>query len=189
MKIEAGSLEESAGRTAPIADVAQLKDKIEQGVYGPDDDSSCALKAAAASGSNIIAVTAECADPSAAKDALSGIAQAIIAEHEKMIDARRQMIENQIKNYEANAKEIKNSLQYSADRSCSTERYLAASDLENRIIELEFALSQSDGAAVIFGACRARNAGEAQSRAEYFAGIDSGPFCRSFRGAGQKLVV
>jgi len=149
MKIEAGSLAESAGRTAPIADVAQLKDKIEQGVYGPDDDSSCALKAAAASGSNIIAVTAECADPSAAKDALSGIAQAIIAEHEKMIDARRQMIENQIKNYEANAKEIKNSLQYSADRSCSTERYLAASDLENRIIELEFALSQSDGAAVI----------------------------------------
>ncbi len=145
----AGKFEESVGKTILLADIAQLKDKIEQGAYGANDESSCTLKAAAASGSNIIAVTAECADSSAAKDVLSEIAQAVIAEHEKMIAARRQIIEDQIKNYEANAKEIKNSFQYSADRSCSTERYLAVSTLENQIIELEFALSQSDNTAVI----------------------------------------
>ena len=148
-KIEVGSFEESAGKAVSLADVAQLKDKIEQGAYGANDKSSCTLKAAAASGSNVVAVTAECADPSAAKNLLSQVAQNIIAEHDKTIAARRQIIEDQIKNYEANAKEIKNSFQYSADRSCSTERYLAASTLKNRIIELEFALSQSDGTAVI----------------------------------------
>lgn len=145
----AGKFEESVGKTILLADIAQLKDKIEQGAYGANDESSCTLKAAAASGSNIIAVTAECADSSAAKDVLSEIAQAVIAEHEKMIAARRQIIEDQVKNYQANAEEIKNSFQYSADRSCSTERYLAVSTLENQIIELEFALSQSDNTAVI----------------------------------------
>lgn len=148
-KIEVGSFEESAGKAVSLADVAQLKDKIEQGAYGANDKSSCTLKAAAASGSNVIAVTAECADPSAAKNLLSQVAQNIIAEHDKTIAARRQTIEDQVKNYQANAEEIKNSFQYSADRSCSTERYLAVSTLENRIIELEFALSQSDGTAVI----------------------------------------
>jgi len=148
-KIEVGSFEESAGKAVSLADVAQLKDKIEQGAYGANDKSSCTLKAAAASGSNVIAVTAECADPSAAKNLLSQVAQNIIAEHDKTIAARRQTIEDQVKNYQANAEEIKNSFQYSADRSCSTERYLAASTLKNRIIELEFALSQSDGTAVI----------------------------------------
>jgi len=148
-KIEVGSFEESAGKAVSLADVAQLKDKIEQGAYGANDKSSCTLKAAAASGSNVVAVTAECADPSAAKNLLSQVAQNIIAEHDKTIAARRQIIEDQIKNYQANAEEIKNSFQYSADRSCSTERYLAASTLKNRIIELEFALSQSDGTAVI----------------------------------------
>ena len=148
-KIEVGSFEESAGKAIPLVDIAQLKDKIEQGAYGANDESSCILKAAAASGSNVVAVTAECADPSAAKNLLSQVAQNIIAEHDKTIAARRQIIEDQIKNYQANAEEIKNSFQYSADRSCSTERYLAASTLKNRIIELEFALSQSDGTAVI----------------------------------------
>ncbi|HNR80901.1 MAG TPA: hypothetical protein PKK37_00515, partial [Candidatus Pacearchaeota archaeon] len=93
--------------------------------------------------------TAECADPSAAKNLLSQVAQNIIAEHDKTIAARRQTIEDQVKNYQANAEEIKNSFQYSADRSCSTERYLAASTLKNRIIELEFALSRLDGTAVV----------------------------------------
>ena len=149
IKIEAGSFEEPAGKAIPLVDIAQSKDKIEQGAYGANDKSSCTLKAAAASGSNVIAVTAECADPSAAKNLLSQVAQNIIAEHDKTIAARRQIIEDQIKNYQANAEEIKNSFQYSADRSCSTERYLAVSTLENQIIELEFALSQSDGTAVI----------------------------------------
>ena len=148
-KIEVGSFEESAGKAVSLADVAQLKDKIEQGAYGANDKSSCTLKAAAASGSNVIAVTAECADPSAAKNLLSQVAQNIIAEHDKTIAARRQTIEDQVKNYQANAEEIKNSFQYSADRSCSTERYLAASTLKNRIIELEFALSRLDGTAVV----------------------------------------
>jgi len=156
IKIEAGSfeepagkVEESVGKTILLADIAQLKDKIEQGAYGANDKSSCTLKAAAASGSNVIAVTAECADPSAAKNLLSQVAQNIIAEHDKTIAARRQTIEDQVKNYQANAEEIKNSFQYSADRSCSTERYLAASTLKNRIIELEFALSRLDGTAVV----------------------------------------
>jgi uncharacterized protein involved in exopolysaccharide biosynthesis len=155
-KIEVGSFGESAGKfegsvgkTILSADIAQLKDKIEQGAYGANDKSSCTLKAAAASGSNVVAVTAECADPSAAKNLLSQVAQNIIAEHDKTIAARRQIIEDQIKNYQANAEEIKNSFQYSADRSCSTERYLAASTLKNRIIELEFALSRLDGTAVV----------------------------------------
>ena len=148
-KIEVGSFEESAGKAIPLVDIAQSKDKIEQGAYGANDESSCILKAAAASGSNVVAVTAECANPSAAKNLLSQVAQNIIAEHDKTIAARRQIIEDQIKNYQANAEEIKNSFQYSADRSCSTERYLAVSTLENQIIELEFALSQSDGTAVI----------------------------------------
>jgi len=148
-KIEVGSFEESAGKAVSLADVAQLKDKIEQGAYGANDKSSCTLKAAAASGSNVVAVTAECADPSAAKNLLSQVAQNIIAEHDKTIAARRQTIEDQVKNYQANAEEIKNSFQYSADRSCSTERYLAASTLKNRIIELEFALSRLDGTAVV----------------------------------------
>lgn len=148
-KIEVGSFEESAGKAIPLVDIAQSKDKIEQGAYGANDESSCILKAAAASGSNVVAVTAECANPSAAKNLLSQVAQNIIAEHDKTIAARRQIIEDQVKNYQANAEEIKNSFQYSADRSCSTERYLAASTLKNRIIELEFALSQSDGTAVI----------------------------------------
>jgi len=148
-KIEVGSFEESAGKAVSLADVAQLKDKIEQGAYGANDESSCILKATAASGSNVVAITAECADPSPAKNLLSQVAQNIIAEHDKTIAARRQIIEDQVKNYQANAEEIKNSFQYSADRSCSTERYLAASTLKNRIIELEFALSQSDGTAVI----------------------------------------
>lgn len=145
----AGKFEESVGKTILLADIAQLKDKIEQGAYGANDESSCTLKAAAASGSNIIAVTAECADSSAAKDVLSEIAQAVIAEHEKMIAARRQIIEDQIKNYEANAKEIKNSFQYSADRSCSTERYLASGKLENLVLESKFALSHLNGTAVV----------------------------------------
>jgi len=156
IKIEAGSfeepagkVEESVGKTILLADIAQLKDKIEQGAYGANDKSSCTLKAAAASGSNVVAVTAECADPSAAKNLLSQVAQNIIAEHDKTIAARRQTIEDQVKNYQANAEEIKNSFQYSADRSCSTERYLAASTLKNRIIELEFALSRLDGTAVV----------------------------------------
>ncbi|HOI97562.1 MAG TPA: Wzz/FepE/Etk N-terminal domain-containing protein [Candidatus Pacearchaeota archaeon] len=148
-KIEVGSFEMSAGKAVSLADVAQLKDKIEQGAYGTNDKSSCVLKTAAASGSNIIAVTAECADSSAAKDVLSEIAQAVIAEHEKMIAARRQIIEDQIKNYEANAKEIKNSFQYSADRSCSTERYLASGKLENLVLESKFALSHLNGTAVV----------------------------------------
>ena len=148
-KIEVGSFEESAGKAVSLADVAQLKDKIEQGAYGANDKSSCTLKAAAASGSNVVAVTAECADPSAAKNLLSQVAQNIIAEHDKTIAARRQTIQDQVKNYQANAEEIKNSFQYSADRSCSTERYLAASTLKNRIIELEFALSRLDGTAVV----------------------------------------
>lgn len=145
----AGKFEESVGKTILLADIAQLKDKIEQGAYGANDESSCILKAAAASGSNVVAVTAECADPSAAKNLLSQVAQNIIAEHDKTIAARRQTIEDQVKNYQANAEEIKNSFQYSADRSCSTERYLAASTLKNRIIELEFALSRLDGTAVV----------------------------------------
>lgn len=148
-KIEVGSFEESAGKAIPLVDIAQSKDKIEQGAYGANDESSCILKAAAASGSNVVAVTAECADPSAAKNLLSQVAQNIIAEHDKTIAARRQTIEDQVKNYQANAEEIKNSFQYSADRSCSTERYLAASTLKNRIIELEFALSRLDGTAVV----------------------------------------
>jgi len=148
-KIEVGSFEESAGKAIPLVDIAQSKDKIEQGAYGANDESSCILKAAAASGSNVVAITAECADPSPAKNLLSQVAQNIIAEHDKTIAARRQTIEDQVKNYQANAEEIKNSFQYSADRSCSTERYLAASTLKNRIIELEFALSQSDSTAVI----------------------------------------
>jgi len=148
-KIEVGSFEESAGKAVSLADVAQLKDKIEQGAYGANDESSCILKATAASGSNVVAITAECADPSPAKNLLSQVAQNIIADHDKTIAARRQIIEDQVKNYQANAEEIKNSFQYSADRSCSTERYLAASTLKNRIIELEFALSQSDSTAVI----------------------------------------
>ena len=148
-KIEVGSFEESAGKAIPLVDIAQSKDKIEQGAYGANDESSCILKAAAASGSNVVAVTAECANPSAAKNLLSQVAQNIIAEHDKTIAARRQIIEDQIKNYQANAEEIKNSFQYSADRSCSTERYLAASTLKNRIIELEFALSRLDGTAVV----------------------------------------
>ncbi|MFZ3099920.1 MAG: Wzz/FepE/Etk N-terminal domain-containing protein [Minisyncoccales bacterium] len=148
-KIEVGSFEMSAGKAVSLADVAQLKDKIEQGAYGTNDKSSCVLKTDAASGSNIITVTAECADSSAAKGVLSEIAQAVIAEHEKMIAARRQIIEDQIKNYEANAKEIKNSFQYSADRSCSTERYLASGKLENLVLESKFALSRLNGTAVV----------------------------------------
>ncbi len=148
-KIEVGSLDESASKTVPIADIAQLKDAIEQGVYGADDKSGCLLKTAAASGSNIVAITAECADPLAAKNLLAQTAQNIIAAHDKIIAARRQITEEQIKSYQANVEEIKSGLQYSADRSCSVERYLAASTLENRIIELEFALSRPNGTAVI----------------------------------------
>ena len=156
MKIEVGSLEEftgkfegSAGGAILLADIAQLKDKIEQGIYGPRDKSSCTLKTATAVGSSIVAVTAECADSSAAKDALSEIAQAIAAEHEKMIAARRQMIEGRIENYRKNAEEIKNSLQYSANQNCSAEKYLASGKLENLILESEFALSHLNGTAVV----------------------------------------
>ncbi len=152
-KIEVGSFEESAGKSVGkavlLADIAQLKDGIEQGIYGPGGESSCALKAVAATGGNIVAVTAECADSAAAKDAVSGIAQAIVAEHEEIIAARRQMIEDQIGNYRKNAEEIKNSLQYSAGQSCSSEKYLAAGELENLVLESEFALSRLDGTAIV----------------------------------------
>jgi LPS O-antigen subunit length determinant protein (WzzB/FepE family) len=148
-KIEVGSFEESAGKTVPLADIAQLKDGIEQGVYGPGGESSCPLKAVAATGSNIVAVTAECADPAAAKDAVSEVAQAIVAEHEGIIAARRQMIESRIENYRKNAEEIKSGLQYSPDRSCSAEKYLAAGKLENLVLESEFALSRFNGTAVV----------------------------------------
>lgn len=144
-----GKLEGSGGKAMLLADIAQLKDKIEQGIYGPNDKSSCTLKAAAASGSNVVAVTAECADSSAAKNLLSQVAQNIIAEHDKTIAARRQIIEDQIKNYQANAEEIKNSFQFSADRSCSTERYLASGKLENLVLESKFALSHLNGTAVV----------------------------------------
>jgi Chain length determinant protein len=106
-KIEVGSFEESAGKAVSLADVAQLKDKIEQGAYGANDESSCILKATAASGSNVVAITAECADPSPAKNLLSQVAQNIIADHDKTIAARRQIIEDQVKNYQANAEELK----------------------------------------------------------------------------------
>jgi capsular polysaccharide biosynthesis protein len=149
MKIGVGSFEESAGKVIPLADIAQLKDKIEQGVYGSSDNSSCALKVAATSGSNILAVTAECADSLASKNLLWQTAENIIVEHDKIIAARRQIIEDRVKNYQANAEEIKNSFQYSADRGCSTEKYLAANTLKNQIIELEFALSRLNGTAVI----------------------------------------
>lgn len=148
-KIEVGLLAESDGKALPVVDAAQLQDKIEQGVYGADEESSCLLKTASVAGSNIITINADCADPMAAKNLLLQITKIIISDHEKIITAQRQAIESQINNYQISAEEIKSSLQHVADGNCSAERYLAASTLKNHALELEFALLRSVSTAVI----------------------------------------
>jgi capsular polysaccharide biosynthesis protein len=142
----------TTGEGAPVEGIAQVKDKIDQGLYTnlvkKAGISTYSIKTANTAGSDIISLTADGSDSQGVANFLNKIGEVIVADHNKIIVARRQTVQSQI---EA-SKSYVESLKASANNprtECSSEKYVAISEMESRVIDLEAALPQIQDTAVI----------------------------------------
>jgi uncharacterized protein involved in exopolysaccharide biosynthesis len=126
----------------PVESVIQIKDKIDQKLYSSEaSDRSSAIKTSNIAGSNIITLTVDSSDRQKASELLGSIGQSVIDDHAKIIAAHRASIDSQILTTNSDIKDINVSIK-TPNQECSTEKYLAISNLESRVANLEFAKTQ-----------------------------------------------
>jgi len=142
MALQIGSIDGS-----PVEPIAQVKDKIDKNIYS--EGGSLSAKTVNAAGSNIIVLTVDSADRKAAIDALDKIGRKVIADHAKLAAARRQSIDDSIASLNENIKKIEADPKYMLASDCSSEKYLAVSDMQGRVINLGSAKLQITDTAVV----------------------------------------
>lgn len=148
MAIQVGSI-----GSGPIEPIAQVKDKIDQNIYS--DSAALPVKTANVAGSNIITLTVDAVDRQGAISFLDKVGQAVIADHSKITAAQRQSLDDTVASLEKNIKEIENDPKYMLASNCSSDKYLAISDIQGRVINLKSAKSQITDTAIVSAASAA----------------------------------
>ncbi|MFA6376952.1 MAG: Wzz/FepE/Etk N-terminal domain-containing protein [Candidatus Paceibacterota bacterium] len=179
MDLEVGSV----GAGSLVEGIAQAKDKIDRGLYVSDvtgkEIAAFSIKTANTPGSDIISLTAESSDREGVADILKEIGQAVIADQNKVVEARRQTIITQIGTIKTNIESVKTAGQYSG-QECSRERYTAISDMENHVADLELAMTQIKDTAIISGPMVSDNPVKPNTKLNTAMGAILGLFCGIF---------